>query len=56
MYRHALWGPSSTWSHGYVWGAPVAAFKAGFPDKVRELGLPLMVWESNPEDANRRET
>ena len=52
MYRHAMWGPSPAWNHGLVWGASVAQFKAGFPQKVRELGLPLLVWDSDNEKAD----
>ncbi len=45
-YRHALWAPSAKWPHGYQWGAPVTIFRERFPEKVKEFGAPLRVWES----------
>lgn len=48
LYRHAIWGPCTAWPTGYVYGAPVEQFKRSFPGKVREMGLPLLVWESDP--------
>lgn len=46
-YRHALWGASAKWPEGYLYGAPVPDFKRAFPAKVKELGAPLRVWESD---------
>jgi len=47
IYRHALWPPCAAWRFGYLYGAPVADFRKVFPAKVRELGVPLLVWESD---------
>lgn len=47
IYRHALWAPSSVRPLGIVYGAPVALFREAFPGKVRELGVPLLVWETD---------
>ena len=46
-YRHALWPPSEKWRNGYQWGAPVPTFKKRFPEKVKEIGVPLRVWDSD---------
>lgn len=48
-YRHALWPPSAKWRFGYQWGAPVAMFRKLFPEKVKELGRPLLVWDTESE-------
>ena len=52
LYRHALWPPCAAWRFGYLYGAPVAEFRAAFPAKVRELGAPLMVWDAESAPGN----
>ncbi len=47
MYRHALWPPNDKWRNGYAYGAPVNAFKAIFGAKVREHGVPILVWDAD---------
>jgi hypothetical protein len=49
VYRFALWGPSEAWRNGHQWGAPLHIWKKRFPEKVRELGPPLRVWDHDTE-------
>jgi hypothetical protein len=51
-YRHALWAPSPKWRFGYQWGAPLARFRERFPEKVKEHGAPLRVWDSDDTDTS----
>ena len=48
-YRHALWAPSPSWPEGYLFGAPLRVFRERFSEKVKELGAPLRVWDSDSE-------
>lgn len=49
LYRFAVWPPSETWKNGYQWGAPLHVWKRRFPEKVKELGPPLRVWDHDTE-------
>jgi len=46
-YRFALWPPSEAWRNGYLWGAPLPTFRAKYPEKVKEHGAPLRVWDTD---------
>jgi len=47
LYRHALWPPNDKWRNGYAYGATVHAFKTAFSAKVREHGVPILVWDAD---------
>jgi hypothetical protein len=51
-YRFALWPPSDSWRNGYLWGAPVPTFRLRYPEKVKEHGPPLRVWETENDKAS----
>lgn len=50
MYRHAMWAPTQARPAGYLYGAPLALFREAFARLVRELGVPLLVWDHDPVD------